>query len=43
MNALRQALADYLAVRRILGYRLARAEKSSPSSLPSLRSEAKNT
>ena len=27
MNALRQALADYLAVRRILGYRLARAEK----------------
>jgi integrase len=27
MNALRQALADYLAVRRILGYRLVRAEK----------------
>jgi len=27
MNALRQALADYLAVRRILGYGLARAEK----------------
>ena len=27
MSALRQALADYLAVRRILGYRLARAEK----------------
>jgi integrase len=27
MNALRQALADYLAVRRALGYRLARAEK----------------
>ena len=27
MNALRQALADYLAVRRALGYKLARAEK----------------
>lgn len=27
MNFLRQALADYLAVRRALGYRLARAEK----------------
>lgn len=27
MNVLRQALADYLAVRRVLGYRLARAEK----------------
>jgi len=27
MNILRQALADYLAVRRVLGYRLARAEK----------------
>ena len=27
MSALRQALADYLAVRRTLGYRLARAEK----------------
>ena len=27
MNILRQALADYLAVRRALGYRLARAEK----------------
>jgi len=27
MNALRQALVDYLAVRRILGYKLARAEK----------------
>jgi len=27
MSALRQALADYLAVRRILGYRLVRAEK----------------
>jgi len=27
MNALRQALADYLAVRRALGYGLARAEK----------------
>ena len=27
MNALRQALVDYLAVRRVLGYRLARAEK----------------
>ncbi len=27
MNALRQALVDYLAVRRILGYRLARTEK----------------
>ena len=27
MNFLRQALADYLAVRRVLGYRLARAEK----------------
>jgi hypothetical protein len=27
MNVLRQALADYLAVRRALGYRLARAEK----------------
>jgi integrase len=27
MNALRQALGDYLAVRRILGYRLDRAEK----------------
>jgi integrase len=27
MNALRQALTDYLAVRRALGYRLARAEK----------------
>jgi len=27
MSALRQALADYLAVRRVLGYRLARAEK----------------
>jgi integrase len=27
MNALRQALADYLAVRRILGYKLIRAEK----------------
>jgi integrase len=27
MNALRQALADYLAVRRVLGYRLVRAER----------------
>ena len=27
MNTLRQALADYLAVRRALGYKLARAEK----------------
>jgi len=27
MNALRQALADYLAMRRALGYRLARTEK----------------
>ena len=27
MNVLRQALADYLAVRRALGYRLARPEK----------------
>ena len=27
MNALRQALIDYLAVRRVLGYKLARAEK----------------
>ena len=27
MNVLRQALADYLAVQRALGYRLARAEK----------------
>jgi hypothetical protein len=27
MNSLRQALADYLAVRRVLGYRLIRAEK----------------
>jgi integrase len=27
MSALRQALADYLSVRRILGYRLVRAEK----------------
>jgi len=27
MNVLRQALTDYLAVRRVLGYRLARAEK----------------
>jgi hypothetical protein len=27
MNALRQALVDYLAVRRILGYKLARLEK----------------
>jgi hypothetical protein len=27
MNVLRQALADYLAVRRVLGYRLVRAEK----------------
>jgi integrase len=27
MSALRQALADYLAVRRVLGYRLVRAEK----------------
>ncbi len=27
MNALRQALVDYLAVRRVLGYKLARAEK----------------
>jgi integrase len=27
MNALRQALADYLAVRRVLGYRLVRGEK----------------
>ena len=27
MNTLRQALADYLAVRRVLGYKLARAEK----------------
>lgn len=27
MNVLRQALTDYLAVRRALGYRLARAEK----------------
>lgn len=27
MNALRQALGDYLAVRRILGYKLARTEK----------------
>lgn len=27
MNALRQALADYLAMRRALGYRLVRAEK----------------
>jgi hypothetical protein len=27
MNALRQALADYLAVRRVLGYKLVRAEK----------------
>jgi integrase len=27
MNPLRQALADYLAVRRVLGYRLARTEK----------------
>lgn len=27
MNALRQALTDYLAVRRALGYKLARAEK----------------
>jgi integrase len=27
MNALRQALVDYLAVRRILGYKLARPEK----------------
>ena len=27
MNALRQALADYLAVRRVLGYKLARPEK----------------
>lgn len=27
MSALRQALADYLAMRRILGYRLVRAEK----------------
>ena len=27
MNVLLQALADYLAVRRALGYRLARAEK----------------
>ena len=27
MNTLRQALADYLAVRRILGYKLVRAEK----------------
>ena len=27
MNALRQALADYLAVRRVLGYKLVRVEK----------------
>ena len=27
MSALRQALADYLAVRRVLGYKLARTEK----------------
>ena len=27
MSALRQALADYLAVRRVLGYKLVRAEK----------------
>jgi hypothetical protein len=27
MSALRQALIDYLAVRRVLGYNLARAEK----------------
>jgi hypothetical protein len=34
MNFLRQALADYLAVRRALGYRLARSSSlsSSPSS-----------
>jgi integrase/recombinase XerD len=33
MNVLRQALADYLAVRRALGYRLARAEKLLAQSL----------
>jgi hypothetical protein len=27
MSTLRQALADYLAVRRVLGYKLVRAEK----------------
>ena len=27
MNALRKALVDYLAVRRVLGYKLARCEK----------------
>ena len=27
MTSLRQALADYLAMRRAMGYRLARAEK----------------
>jgi hypothetical protein len=33
MTALRQALADYLAVRRVLGYKLARAEKLLAQSL----------
>ena len=43
MNALRQALADYLAVRRALGYKLARAgETPRLSSLPSSKIAAKN-
>jgi hypothetical protein len=42
MSALRQALADYLAVRRALGYRLVRAEKLLTQFLPSSRSAAKS-
>ncbi len=43
MTALRQALADYLAVRRVLGYRLVRTEKLLAQSSRTSSNMAKTT
>jgi integrase len=42
MNALRQALVDYLAMRRVLGYKLARAEKLLAQFLTYLEDRSEN-
>jgi hypothetical protein len=42
MNALRQALVDYLAMRRVLGYELARAEKRLAQFLTYLEDRSEN-
>jgi hypothetical protein len=43
MSPLRQALVNYLAVRRALGYKLVRAEKLLTQFPRTLRNAAKNT